>query len=93
MATYKISAVRYADENYEKEIDKILIHSAMTYAEAVDELEELMEEANFTHVGFVMRYLRNKLNGNDLRSHMSLVPNLCGNLGPGGFILEKESGT
>ena len=86
---YRISCVRYDNEKFEKKIDQILITIAHSKREACDILERLITEAGFKHVDELMKRLRNK-KWDRLTSHCSLTGNLHGNLGPGGYQIEKR---
>ena len=84
---FKISVVRYADKNYKKEIDRILIHCDLDYAEAIDTLEHLMfDNKGFSdkHRESVISRLRKKDRSSSLCQVGVLTPELHGNLGYGG---------
>ena len=57
---FEIYVVRFSDETYEKQIDKLLITTDLKYDEAVDTLERLMKDAGFKHLEQRLRHLRNK---------------------------------
>ena len=86
---YEIDAVRFSDESYTKEIDRILLRTFYSYYEAVDALERFMKDASFKHIEQRMRHLRKKEKKKTLVSHMSLTKNLHGYLGPGGYNLRR----
>lgn len=87
---YKISAVRYNNTLYQKQIDKILICGGMRYSEARNMFERLLREANFKHVENHMSGLPEKGPRKGFCSHHSMTINLHGNLGPGGYVIEVD---
>ena len=91
MTKYKLEVVRFKDENYEEEIDKILMHSYSSYAEAIEGFEACLYEAGFDkrHIEFLMKKLHRKGNGKKFQGIGSYLPNLHGQLGPGGYRLTK----
>lgn len=86
---YRISSVRYDNEQFENKIDQLLITLAYSKKEACDILERLMTEAGFKHVEERMKRLRNK-KWDHLTSHCSLTESFHGYLGPGGYQIEKR---
>ena len=85
---YRISVVRYGDEQYEKMNDKILVEVAHSKKEACNVFERLLTEAGFEHIERRMKSLRSR-NWTPMTSHCSFNRNLHGYLGPGGYIIEK----
>ena len=91
---YKISVVRFKDEQYEELIDKLLIYTYDKdgYSEAVDDLEKLMINSHsFTDdvIRHAMKWLRRKNAVVHFCTHGVYTKNLHNQLGPGGYFMEK----
>lgn len=85
---YRISSIRYDNEQFENQIDKLLITVAYSKKEACDIFERLITEAGFKHVDKTMKWLRGK-KWTYGTTCSSLTENFHGYLGPGGYLIEK----
>ena len=89
---YRIDAIRFFDDTFENEINRLLIWTGDSYSEAVDTLERLMREAGFKHIEQRLRHLKKKGAEKTFSHHASFVKNLHGYLGPAGYEMRKVKG-